>query len=77
MKAMVAKLTPTVAGILLVVPFMAVAILVGHRALTVASSSSHNSLFVMLAVFGVAMSVVHERPSGTLLSWPVSRRNRL
>ena len=76
MKAVVAKLFPTLASMLLVAVFLAVAIMVGHYALAgAASASSSSSLLGALALCGVAYSAVAGRPAGTTLSWPsVARR---
>jgi hypothetical protein len=76
MKAVVTNLFPTLAGMLLVVPFLVVAIVVGHYVLTGAEHATNNSLLVMLALCGVAYSAVAARPAGTTLSWPAARRNR-
>lgn len=75
--AVVAKFIQTLAAILLVVPFLAGAIFVGHCALTVVERASHNLLCGALALGGIAFAVAQGRPSGTELSWPVPRRNRL
>ncbi len=75
--AVVAKFIPTLAAILLVVPFLAGAIFVGRCALTVAEHAAHNLLFGALALCGIAFAVAQGRPSGTALSWPVPRRNHL
>ncbi len=75
--AVVAKFIQTLAAILLVMPFLAGAIFVGHWAVTVAERASHNLLFAALALSGIAIGVAQGRPSGTALSWPVPRRNRL
>ena len=76
MKAVVANLFPTLAGMLLVVPFLAVAIVVGHYVLTGAGHAPNNSLFVGLALCAVAYSAVAARPAGTTLSWPVAARRK-
>ena len=76
MKVVVAKIFPTLAGMLLVVPFLAVAILVGHYVLTGAGRALSNPLLVVLALCGVAYSVVAARPAGTTLSVSVARRKR-
>jgi TRAP-type C4-dicarboxylate transport system permease small subunit len=77
MKAVVAKLFPTLAGIVLVVPFLVVALMVGHYALAGAGRGANNWLFGALALCGVAYGVVAGRPVGMQLSWPaVARRTR-
>ncbi len=76
-EAVVAKFFPTLAAILLVVPFLAGAIFVGHCAVTGATHVANNLLFGALALGGIAFGVAQGRPSGTALSWPVPRRNRL
>ena len=78
MKAVVAKLFPTLASMLLVAVFLAVAIMVGHYALTGAAAASAGSpLLVALALCGVAYSAVAGRPAGMKLSsLAVARRHR-
>ncbi len=77
MKAVVAKFIPTLASVLLVMLFLAVAIFVGHYALAGAGRAANSPLLVALALGGIAYSAVAGRPAGTTLSWPVARRNRL
>ena len=74
MKAVVANIFPTLAGMLLVVPFLVVAIVVGHYVLTGAGHTLSNPLLVVLALCGVAYSVVAARSAGTTLSVSVTRR---
>jgi hypothetical protein len=78
MKAVVAKLFPTLASMLLVAVFLAVAIMVGHYALAgAAAASASSSLLGALALCGVAYSAVAGRPAGTTLSsLAVARRKR-
>ncbi|HEX8071719.1 MAG TPA: hypothetical protein VF546_17340 [Pyrinomonadaceae bacterium] len=77
MRAVVAKLFPTLAGIVLVVPFLVVALLVGHYALAGAGRGANTLLFGALALCGVAYSAVAGRPAGMQLAWPVfARRTR-
>ena len=78
MKAVVAKLFPTLASMLLVAVFLAIAIMVGHYALTGAAVKAMNSpLFFALTLCGVAYSAVAGRPAGmTLSSLAVARRHR-
>src|SRR5205085_1268975 len=75
-KAVVANLFPTLAGMLLVVPFLVVAIVVGHYVLTGAGRTPQHPLLVVLALCGVAYSVVAARPAGTTLSVSAARRKR-
>jgi hypothetical protein len=64
-KAVVAKFFPTLAGMLLVVPF-----------LTGAGRTSGNPLLVVLALCGVAYSAVAARPAGTPFSVSIAQRKR-
>jgi hypothetical protein len=68
MKAVVAKIFPTLASMLLVAVFLVVAILVGHYALAGAGRGASSPLLVALALCGVAYSAVAGRPAGTTLS---------
>ena len=54
MKAVVSKTFITLVGIVLVMPFAAVALLVGARAVAGAESTEHNLMLVMFA-FGAAL----------------------
>ena len=54
MKAVVSKTFITLVGIVLVVPFVAVALLVGAKAVAGAQSTEHNLMLVMFA-FGAAL----------------------
>lgn len=76
MKTVVVKFFPTLAGMLLVVPFLVVAIVVGHYVLTGAGQTSSNPLLVVLALCGVAYSAVAARPAGTTVSVSVTHRKR-
>jgi hypothetical protein len=77
MKAVVTKIVPTLASMLLVAVFLAVAFVIGHYALAGAGRVAGSPLLVALALCGVAYSAVAERPAGTTLSWPaVARRQR-
>ena len=76
MKAVVAKIFPTLAGMLLVLPFLAVAIVVGHYVLTGAGRTPQHPLMAVLALCGVAYGFVAARPAGTTLSDSVAQHKR-
>jgi hypothetical protein len=75
-KAVVTNIFPTLAGMLLVVPFLVVAIVVGHYVLTGVGRAPQHLLLVVLALCGVAYGVVAARPAGTTLSASDARRKR-
>jgi len=65
MKAVVSKTLQTLVGLALIVPFSAVALLFGARAVAGADGAYSNLLLIGLALGGAAISVLKslERPS--------------
>jgi hypothetical protein len=59
MKAVTAKMLVSLVGILLVVPFLAMALIVGARAVALSQGAQDDLLLVALALGGAAASIVN------------------
>src|SRR3712207_6463424 len=64
MKAITTKMIVSLTGILLVTPFLAVALIVGARAVAPAHSSQDDLLLVALTLVGVAAGILNNRGQG-------------
>lgn len=59
MKTAATKTLLTLAGIVLVVPFLSVALFVGQRAVVIAQGAGHDMLLVALALCGAGISIIN------------------